>query len=359
MTTTDAMPTLDPAEIEAFAGRLMPMLAGGLLSYLVDIGDRTGLFEAAGAGPATSAEIAERAGLHERYVQEWLAAMATNGIVTYDAVSDTFHLPPERALLLSGPGSMAPLARANTAFARHVPELVRVFRDGGGIPYADYCPDFSEAMDLMGRGTFDRFLIDAYLPLAPGLAERLARGARVADAACGAGHALNVLAAAFPRSTFVGFDLDGGALEMGRAEAAALGLANVSFERMDVEDLDSEVPFDVVFMFDALHDQADPGLVLERIHEVLAPGGTFFLREPHAGDTLEENLQNPVAGILYSVSALHCLTVSLAEGGPGIGMAFGEGLARELLTAAGLDDPTVHPAPGQPMDAVYVTSRPA
>lgn len=347
----------DPARVEAFAGRLMSTLVGGLLCHLVDLGDRTGLFDAAAQGPGTAGEIATRAGLEERYVREWLSAMAAAGIVEYRADGECFHLPAEHAALLLGPGSMAPLARANTVLARQVPALERVFREGGGITYAEYCPDFSEAMDRMSRGAFDQFLVDAYVPMVPGLAEGLAGGISVADVACGSGHALVLLAAAFGRSTFVGFDLDDGGLERGAAEAAALGLDNVTFRTADAAHLDVDEPFDAVLMFDALHDQADPEAVLARIHAALAPGGALLLREPHARDSLAENLGLPTAPVLYAVSTMHCLTVSLAAGGPGIGMAFGEEHVRRLLTGAGFEDPVVLPAPGQPLDAVYVTRR--
>jgi 2-polyprenyl-3-methyl-5-hydroxy-6-metoxy-1,4-benzoquinol methylase len=355
MNVTETAP-FDPAKAEAFAGQLMGTLQGGLLSHLVDLGHRTGLFLAAAGGPGTSAEIAERAGLQERYVREWLAAMAAARIVAYDATTATFVLPPEHAALLVGDGSMAPIAGMNTLLAKYVPELARVFRDGGGIPYAAYCPEFSEAMDAVGRGVFDRFLIDQYLPMVPDLGERLAAGARVADVACGSGHALVLLARAFPRSTFVGYDLDEPALDRARLEAAAEGLTNVTFEVGDVAELAVDEPFDVVFIFDALHDQVDPTGVLDRVRHAIAHDGIFFLREPHVADSLEANLENPMAPVVYSVSTLHCLTVSLAHGGAGIGTAFGEQHARRLLTEAGFEDPAIHPAPGEPFDAVYATT---
>jgi len=355
MNVTETAP-FDPAKAEAFAGQLMATLQGGLLSHLIDIGNRTDLFLAAAGGPGTSAEIAERAGLHERYVREWLAAMATARIVAYDPPTGTFALPPEHAALLVGEGSMAPIAGMNTVLAKYVPELARVFRDGGGIPYATYCPDFSEAMDAVGRGAFDRFLIEHYLPLAPGLVDRLAAGARVADVACGSGHALVLLAKAFPASTFVGYDLDEGAIARARKEAAAEGLTNVTYELADIAEISVGAPFDAVFVFDALHDQVDPARVLDRVRRVIADDGIFFLREPHVADSLEANLENPMAPVVYSVSTLHCLTVSLAHDGAGIGTAFGEQHARRLLVEAGFADPTLHPAPGQPFDAVYVTA---
>jgi SAM-dependent methyltransferase len=353
MTMTDA--AFDPAKVEAFVGHLMPILKGGLLSHMIDIGDRTGLFAAAAQGPGSSQEIADRAGLQERYVREWLGAVVTGGIVDYDPETHTYLLPPEHAVMLMGPSSMAPLAAANRVLAKHIPELARVFREGGGISYDEYAPDFTDAMDAMGRGAFDQFLVDAYVPLAAGLTEKLAAGANVADLACGAGHALVLLAQAFPASTFTGLDLDRHAIDRARAEAGEAGLTNIAFVLADIATLEVDTPFDVVFVFDALHDQVDPAGVLRHIHDALAPDGVFFLREPHAADTLEGNLGNPMAAVQYSVSTLHCLTVSLAHGGAGIGTVFGEQLARTLLADAGFEEPTVHPAPGQPFDVVYVT----
>ena len=348
---------LDEPLVEAFAGRLQSILTGSLLNYMIDIGNRTGLFTAAAAGPATSEALAARAGLTERYVREWLGAMVTGGVIDFDPAAQTFVLPPEHALLLTGDASMAPIAQSNTVLAKHVHQVARAFREGGGVPYAEFCPEFTDVMDAVGRGAFDQFLVDAYLPLAPGLTEKLAAGTRAADVACGTGHALVLLARAFPASKFTGYDLDRGAIARARAEASGAQLTNVRFEVLDAARLAVEEPFDVVFMFDALHDQVDPEGVLRRIHAALAPRGIFFLREPHAPDTLEGNLANPFAPVQYSLSTLHCLTVSLAHGGAGIGTVFGEQRARAMLADAGFADPEVHPAPGHPFDAVYVTRK--
>jgi 2-polyprenyl-3-methyl-5-hydroxy-6-metoxy-1,4-benzoquinol methylase len=353
MTTTDTK--FDPAKVEAFAGKLLPILSHSMVSYMIDLGDRTGLFAATASG-GTSQEIAERAGLQERYVREWLGCMVTSAIVDYDPASGSYALPAEHAALLSGPGSMAPIARANTALGRHVEGVARVFRDGGGIPYEAYVPDFADAVDAMGRGALDQFLVGGYLPLAPGLREKLTAGARVADFACGTGHALVVLAQAFPASAFAGFDLDPYSVSRARDEAAGLGLGNVTFEQTDIVAVTADPPFDAVFMFDALHDLPDPASALTAIRACLAPGGTFILREPHAADTLEANIGSPMAPVQYAVSTLHCLTVSLAHGGAGIGTVFGEGLARRMLGTAGFAEPSMHPAPGNPLAAVYITS---
>jgi SAM-dependent methyltransferase len=201
-------------------------------------------------------------------------------------------------------------------------------------------------------------LIDGYLPLVDGLAAQLDAGIRVADVACGTGHALVVLARAFPNSTFVGFDLDDGAIARARAEASGAGLGNLSFEVQDAARLEADQEFDVVFVFDAVHDQVDPSGVLRRIHDALRAGGTFVMKEPRAADALEDNIGNPMAPVLFAISTLHCMTVSLAHGGAGIGTMFGEGLARQLLTDAGFVDIEVHAAPADPVDAVYISRKP-
>jgi SAM-dependent methyltransferase len=357
--TVGAAAPLDPARVEAFAGRLFELYTGGLLTFLVDIGHRTGLFAAAAAGPGTSAELAGRADLQERYVREWLGSMVTGGILEHDPETGTYRLPAEHAACLTGPGSanLAPLSRLDTHLAKHVDAVTRAFREGGGVPYAEYRPEFTDVMDGLSRGTFDELLVDAYVPLVPGLAGRLAAGARVADLGCGTGHAIVLLAGAYPASTFVGYDLADDAIARARSEAA--GLANARFEVRDAARLTVEEPFDVVFVFDAIHDQVAPAAVLERIYAALASGGTFVMVEPRASSHLAGNLGNPVAPLLYAVSTLHCLTVSLAGGGAGLGTAWGEELARSMLADAGFVDVAVHEAPGDPLNAVFVATRPA
>jgi SAM-dependent methyltransferase len=350
---------LDEAKLEAFAGRLLELYTGGILSLLIDIGHRTGLFAALAAGPATSAELARRADLQERYVREWLAALASGGIVGYDPATASFSLAAEHAACLTGTGSanLAPISRLITHLAGHVEAVARAFREGGGVPYAAYRPEFTDVMDALGRGVFDELLVDAYVPLVPGLAERLAAGARVADVGCGTGHAIALLAAAYPASTFTGYDLAPDAIARARSEAA--GLANARFEVRDAARLEVEEPLDVVLVFDAIHDQADPAAVLARIHAALRPGGIFVMVEPRASSNLEDNLGSPTAPLLYAMSTLHCMTVSLASGGAGLGTAWGEQRARAMLAEAGFGEVTVHEAPGDPLNAVFVTSRPA
>jgi SAM-dependent methyltransferase len=361
--TTDV--TLDPAideqTAQAFAGRLMELYTGGMLTYLVDLGHRTGLLAAAAHGPATSQELADRAGLHERYVREWLGAMVTGEIIEYDPAGATYRLPAEHAVCLAGDGPMnlAPLSQLTTYLGTYVGDVAAAFREGGGVPYSAFRPEFTDVMDGLSRPFYDGLLVDAVLPLAPGLTARLTAGARAADVGCGSGHALVVLAEAFPASTFHGYDLDDEAIDRARREAADRQLGNVTFDVRDATTLPSDPPFDAVFVFDAIHDQVDPRGVLRAIHGSLAPEGVFVAKEPRVSSNLEDNVGNPFAPLIYAISTLHCLTVSLAHDGAGLGTAFGEQVATALLSEAGFVDIAVHDAPGDPTDAVFVAYRKA
>jgi SAM-dependent methyltransferase len=357
MPTTVETP-LDHEAIEAAAGQVMSIYAGSMLNYMIDIGHRTGLLSVAATGPGTSAQLADRSGLTERYVREWLAAMVTGGIFSYHPDSETYELPaPMAAVLTGGPLPLAHMAAMQTHLGKHVHAVARAFREGGGVPYSAYRPEFTEVMDQVGRTYYDTAFVGELIPAVPGLVETLERGADVADVACGTGHALVVLARRFPASRFTGIDLDEGAVNRARAEATGAELSNIGFEVADAAQLEISELFDVVFVHDAIHDQVDPAGVLKCIHSGLRPGGLFLMREPRAADRLEDNIPNPFAPIMYSISTLHCMTVSLAHDGAGIGTAFGEGLAQQLLDQAGFVDVTVGSAPGDPMNALYTCRK--
>jgi SAM-dependent methyltransferase len=287
--------------------------------------------------------------------------MATSGIFEYDAPIGTYWLPNEHAACLTGAGveNLAPLAFFTTVLGKHVPAVTKAFREGGGVPYTDYLPELHDAQDALWGPMYRDLLVPEILPLAPGLAPRLEAGARAADVACGTGNGLVVLAEEFPTSMFVGYDVDADALARGRAEAARRGLTNVTFEECDAAELKVERPFDAVFVFNAIHDQVAPPAVLRRIHDALVPGGTFLMNEPRLSSHLEDNIGNPLAPFTYAVSTLHCMTVSLAHGGAGLGTAWGEQLALKLLADAGFDEVAVNDAPGDPGNAVFVTTKPA
>ena len=346
--------TLDEARIEQFAGTLLTTYTAGITTLMIDLADRTGLLGALAAGPGTSTELAERAGLIERYVRECLGALTTAGIVEH--TGGTFTLPAEHAVCLTGEGSanIAPMARMCTLLAPHVPAVARAFHGGGGVPYEAFRPEFTDVMDGISRGLLDGRLLDGIVPLVAGLAERLAAGARVADIGCGTGHSTNLLARAFPRSTFIGYDISTDAVERARAEAGGWGLANVRFEVLDVARLPADPPFDAVFAFDAIHDQVDPAGVLAAVRRALRSDGVFAMMDIKAASRLEDNIGNPVAPLLYGFSTLHCMTVSLAHGGAGLGTVWGRELACAMLADAGFGDVTLHDVPDDPLDSLYV-----
>ena len=358
MTATET--ALDQTRIEQCAQRVFGAYVDSMLVLMIDLADRTGLLGALAEGPGTSGQVAERAGITERYARECLGALVTGGLVDYDPATARYALPPEHAVCLTGGGAanLAPLSRIPTLLAHHVDEVTTVAREGGGVPYERFRPAFTAVMDGVSRGVFDQHLVDAIVPVAPDLQAGLERGIRVADIGCGTGHSTIVLAQAFPASTFVGYDLADDALETGRAEARAAGLDNVTFEQRDVVELPDEVPFDAVVAFDVIHDQADPAGVLARVHRSLTPGGVFLAMDIKASSHLERNVDNPLAPLLYAVSTLHCMTVSLARDGAGLGTVWGEELALRMLADAGFVDVTTHDVPDDPLDQVYVARTP-
>ena len=360
MTTTETPTELDPAAVGEFAGRIFGAYGQGMLAFMVDLGHRTGLFDAAVRGPATSQELADRAGLHERYVREWLGAVVTGGIFEYDAKNGVYTLPAVAAACLTGPGAnnVAPFSGFIAHMGTHLQDVARAFKEGGGVPYSAFRPGFTDIMDAGSRHVFDGTLIDLVLPMAPGLVDSLAAGARVADIGCGTGHALVLMAKAFPNSTFVGYDLATDAIEKASAEADAEALTNVTFEVQDIAKITPAQPFDAITTFDTIHDLVDPVGVLAAVYANLRPGGTYLMVEPHLQTKLEDNIGHPMAPMLYATSTLHCLTVSLAEGGAGLGTCFGEQKALELLADAGFGEVAVLAHPADPIDGIFITHRP-
>lgn len=349
---------LDKKRLQDFARRLFGHYTSGMITLMVNVGHETGLFEAAAKGPGTSEELAGRARLSERYVREWLGSMVTGGIMEYEPAARRYSLPPEHAVCLTGTSSrnLASNSRMLGMLAKRLPAVVECFRTGGGVPYSEFRPDFTEYMDASWRLIYDGLLLKSFLPLVDGLAERLAAGIRVADIGCGTGHAINVMAKEFPKSDFVGYDIAADAIERARAEAGAMGLTNARFEVADVSHLASDAKFDLVTSFDAIHDQRDPAAVLRGAAAALAPDGVYLMVEPRASSNLEENVPNPFAPWMYGVSVLHCMTVSLAVGGAGLGTVWGEQTARRLLSDAGFSSVRSVPAPG-PQNTIFICRR--
>src|SRR6516162_2896006 len=321
-----------------FPGRIVHMLNEGMLALMVSVGHRTGLFDVmAGMPAATSAAIASGAELDERYVREWLAAMTTGRIVDHDDATGTFALPAEHAAWLTraaGVDNLAVRAQVVGLLALVEDQIVDCFRHGGGVPYSAF-PKFQALMAESSGAVHDATLIGVTLPLVPGLVDRLRHGIDVADVGCGSGYAANLMAEAFPRSRFAGFDLSDGGLAAARAEAGRKALTNVRFEQRDAADLGETARFDFITTFDAVHDQARPDLVLAGIAQALRPGGVYLCVDIAASSELPDNLDHPLGPLLYTISCMHCMTVSLAESGMGLGAMWGEQKAREMLHDAG------------------------
>jgi len=353
------MQTIDQTRSENFQAKMIGILNGGALSVMTSIGHRTGLFDKMATMPgATSADIAASAGLDERYVREWLGSMVTGGIVEYDPQLGHYQLPPEHSGVLT---RSAPLNMS--VFAEFIPLLggvedgiVDCFKNGGGLGY-DAFPRFQEVMAELSAQTVISALTESIVPLVPNLAQDLERGIDVLDIGCGSGRAMIALAQAFPDSRFRGVDLSVDAVAGANKAAARKGLSNVQFETADLMTLTHQAEFDLVTAFDVIHDQANPAGVLAKVHQALRPDGIFLMQDIHASTHVHENLDHPIAPMLYMISTNHCMTVSLAAGGAGLGTCWGKEKALEMLTDAGFGDANVTELPHDPLNSYYVSRR--
>lgn len=338
----------DSGKAEAFAARMLGALNDASLCLMASIGHRTGLLDSMrGQAPQTSSEIAARAGLNERYVREWLGAMVTSGVVQVEGDGPRYQLPAEHAAYLTRPAGADNLA----VFAQYVPvlgnvedDIVECFRNGGGVPYSRF-PRFHAVMAEDSGLSVLSSLESHIIPLVPDLAPRLGQGARMLDAGCGSGRILVRLAALFPKSRFVGTDLSKEALQIAREEAAARGLSNVEFAEADLGTFDQTAEpdaFDFISTFDAVHDQGKPLNLLKGIHRALKSDGIYLMQDIKGSSHVANNISHPIGTFLYTVSCLHCMTVSLAQGGEGLGAMWGEEKTREYLERAGFSSVEKH-----------------
>ena len=357
-TTTD----VDMAKVEAFGEKMTNILNFGMTANMMSIGHQVGLFDtmATISRSAPPDEIALNAGLDERYVREWLGVMATSGVVEYEPGAGGYRLPPEHAALTTraaGPNNFATFTQFIPVCASIEPELVDAFRNGGGVPYSSF-PRFHSVMREVSAQIFDATLVDGTLALVPGIADRLESGISVADVGTGSGHAVNVMAQAFPESTFAGFDISEEALAVGRAEAREWGLTNAEFHVHDAAHLDDVGTFDFVTTFDAVHDQVDPLAMVAGVFDILEPGGYWLCVDIQASSHVGENLDHPMGPFFYAVSCSHCMTVSLAHDGAGLGAMWGVQAAREMFTRAGFVDIEIHTIDGDVSNNYYICRKP-
>lgn len=359
--TAITMPQTASTETE-FDEWFVTALNGGALMLMLSIGHRTGLFDTMASMDWTDSEdLAKQAGLNERYVREWLGAMATGGIVDVDEMN-RYRLPAEHAQFLtrdSELGNLAVMAQYISVLGSVEDEIVDCFYKGGGVPYEKY-DRFHEVMAEDSGMTVMDALEDHILPLIPGLTEKLQNGISVLDVGCGRGRAILKLAELFPKSEFKGMDLSEDAISWARGEVEKRGLDNVEFEVRDATDFNdtAEVEaYDFVTTFDAVHDQADPLAVLQGIYRTLKPGGTYLMQDIHSTGHVHKNMDHPLGPALYTVSCMHCMSVSLAQGGDGLGAMWGREKANELLNKAGFENIEVHQLDHDIQNDYYVMSK--
>lgn len=328
----------DTERLNAFLGKMVGDLGAIASGALVVLGDRLGLFAAMADGtPMDSAELALRTGTHERYVREWLAAQAAAGYVEYDEPTNTFHLSAEQAAVFaddSSPASMAGAFEVLASLWLDEAKVAEVFRSGRGVPWHDHSRCLFRGTERFFRPGYNANLVSSWLPALDGVVAKLERGASVADVGCGHGSSTIVMAAAFPNSTFVGFDYHPASIESARAAARAAGVQrNTRFEVADAHGFAGR--HDLVTFFDCLHDMGDPVGVSAHVRESLTPGGTWMIVEPFANDRMRDNL-NPVGRIYYSASTMICTPCSLSQNvGLGLGAQAGELRLRQVVTAGG------------------------
>lgn len=346
MATSDPT-TIDQNKAQEFVGRVLTDTGGLTTTVLAAIGDRFGLFKDLHAnGPATSSDLATRAGINERYAREWLAAMAAAGYLVYDPVDGRHSLPKEHAPALvdePAPTFFGGIHQELFGLLQRLDRLVGAFEHGGGVAQSDFPSDVYVGMDRFTAMWHEHMLLQQWIPAVPDVTRMLERGADVADVGCGQGRALIKLAEAFPASRYVGYDSFGPNIERAEANARTAGVGDrVLFERRDVA---GGLPrqFDVISTWDVIHDAVDPSGILVSIRRALRPGGVYLCLDINCSDRQEDNV-GPLATLLYGFSVLYCMTSSLAHGGVGLGtLGLPESKLRELCTEAGFTSVTQVP----------------
>ena len=333
----------EETKAEAFADKLLAALNYGSLTLMISIGHRTGIFDAMRElPPATSQEVARSSGLNERYVREWLGAMVTAGVIEVDPTSTRYSLPAEHAAFLTraaGADNFAVFTQYIGLLGSVEDKIVECFKKGGGVPYEDFMRFHAVMAEDSGLSVLSS-LESHVLPLVPGLTDRLAGGIRVLDIGCGRGRIMNRLAELYPDSRFTGMDFSVDAVGAARAEASQKRLHNLDFIVCDLSDFDKTAEpeaFDLITSFDAIHDQVKPLNVLKGIYRALKSDGVYLMQDIKGSSHVYENVDHPIGTFLYTISTMHCMTVSLSQGGEGLGAMWGEEKARDYLGQAGFN----------------------
>jgi 2-polyprenyl-3-methyl-5-hydroxy-6-metoxy-1,4-benzoquinol methylase len=330
---------MDRDQVRAFADKVYVDTAGAMAAGMAYVGTKMGLFRAmAGKGPMRVAEVARASGLQTRYVEEWLKGMTAAGYLNYQPAAQTFALPDEHAYLLASEGSdhfMGGLFLFTPVLLSVAPKVAEAFKHGGGVRLSELGSDGVEALDWLNCGQYEQRFTSLWLNALPDVVERLQRGGRVLDVGCGAGRVSTALAKAFPQSEVIGLDPDEHSVARARATSAVAGAgANLSFVVETTDNLAANGGFDLITACDCVHDFATPQATLNEIRSLLKPDGVLFVMEPKAADRLEDN-KGSLPTLYYGFSIFHCMTQSLAHGGPGLGTCLGPARTESLLREAG------------------------
>jgi 2-polyprenyl-3-methyl-5-hydroxy-6-metoxy-1,4-benzoquinol methylase len=329
---------MNQKRVEELAFRVVGDTAGAFTMALGYIGDRLGLFKAmAGAGPMRSPNLAARTQLNERYVREWLRAMVAAEYIEYDAVTDMYRMSEEQSFVLANEDSpmfVGGIFHFTAPSICNIEKIAEAFKKGGGISYAQIGDEIPPAIERLFRPGYLNFLTKEWLGAVPGLVARLEKGASIADIGCGRGQSTVVMGKGFPKSKVLGIDYHKPSIESARKLAADQGLSNVEFLQAAAHEIPAGRKFDLICSFDCIHDMVDPKATLRAIRGALAKDGVYVWSEPNAAASAHEN-RNPVGKMFHSISPLHCMTVSLAHNGAGLGTVIGEEGARALAREAG------------------------
>jgi 2-polyprenyl-3-methyl-5-hydroxy-6-metoxy-1,4-benzoquinol methylase len=329
---------MDNKEVEKLSFRIVGDMGGAFTMALGYIGDRLGIFKAmTGKGPLTSLELAEKTKLNERYVREWAKAMVAAEYLDYDQTSDRYIMTDEQACVLANEDDQMFAGGAlhfTTPTILNVQKIMNAFRNGGGISYSDIGEEIPEAIERFFRPGYVHFLARDWLNTVPGLIEKLEKGVNIADIGCGCGQSSVAIAKAFPKSMVLGIDYHGPSIDRARKLAVSNGLTNIEFLEASADKILEKRFYDLICTLDCIHDMAEPLSALKTIREALTDNGILFWSEPNASDN-PLDCRNPVGKTFSSLSPFHCMTVSLAHGGMGLGTIIGECGARKLAEEAG------------------------
>lgn len=317
-------------KLNTLLGKMVKEMGAAAIGPLIMIGDTLGIYKVMEAkGSATSTELAEAAGVNERYLREWLSAHAASGYVEYDDANETFTLSPEQAFVFSNPDSPVLMTGAYFAIAsmyHDVPTMEKAFKSGNGVSWGDHHSCLFCGTEKFFRPSYATSLVQTWLPALDGVVEKLQKGAKVADVGCGHAASTMIMAKAFPNSEFIGYDFHQGSIDHAKIHAQEQGLNNISFQLATAKDF-TGIDYDLVTFFDCLHDMGDPVGACAHVVKALKPDGTCMIVEPFANDTLKDNM-NPVGRAFYSFSTLLCTPSSMSQE---IGLALGAQAGEQRL----------------------------